>query len=58
MVVYYIGTGIFLKIYNSMSKQPGADGSVLVNLACACFCLGMYKEADAACSKGTFFCFY
>lgn len=38
--------------YENMTKQPGCNPDVWVNLACTYFFLGMYTQAEEAALKG------
>eukprot|EP00043_Microstomoeca_roanoka_P001450 m.32785 g.32785 ORF g.32785 m.32785 type:complete len:557 (-) comp10821_c0_seq1:150-1820(-) len=41
-----------LQTYKKLLAQPGCDDKFWLYLACCCFFLGMYEEADAAAQKG------
>jgi len=40
-----------LQVYNELSNQKSNQQEALLNFACVCFYLGMYKESDEACKK-------
>jgi len=40
-----------LEVYNVLSKQKSSQQEALLNYACVCFYLGMYKESQSACKQ-------